>query len=802
MNPSAPDSHRGSDLRSPVSSDTRSGGIARRILLVGIVGPVLVGALTGLGAVAGWYGVGVQASLFVVVMVAVVLCTTWPAARHAERDALRTRAALAESRRAHDDLQKALDERRLFAALIENSSDFIGIADANGTPTYLNPAGRRMVGLPPDYPVEGTHISDYYPPALRSFASDVIVASTVAHGAWKGETSLRHWETGDALPVSDEHFIIRESDTDRVLGIGTVVRDISDLRRSQEQLRESQGELRVSEAKLAGIVSTSPDAIIAIDRHQRITLFNEAAETIFGFSHREAIGAPLDLLIPVRHRAAYREHVASFAAGRESARTMSEPDDIVGQRKSGEEFPVDAAIWKLDVGGTLVMTLAFRDITEQKRVEREQRFLADLGAVLSLTLDYEETLANIARLAVRDLADLCVIDVVDEDGRVRRLKVLSRDPSKAWLCNVFMQAPLERRHPQIVRSVLEQKRPVVIERLSADTIASLAHNDDDLRVLRAAGLTSVVAVPMLARGSLLGVITIVSSSAQRLYEPAEVRVVEELARRAALSIANARLFAETERAVKTRDDVLAIVSHDLRDPVVRTGLVAQLLRQSERTDARKLVEFADDIQRSVDDMHLLIDDLLDFARIHSATFSVETQADSLHRVVSSIVDRMKVPAKSKRQLLRVDVAPSLPQVVIDAHRIGQVLSNLIGNAIKFTPEGGTIRIAARQQGNAVTVCVTDSGLGIPPEHLSHIFDRFWQAPLTRHLGSGLGLAIAKGIVEAHGGTIWAESEVGKGSSFSFTLPPADLDVGPGTQDAARNEGRQDGAGALIPREQT
>ena len=212
-------------------------------------------------------------------------------------------------------------------------------------------------------------------------------------------------------------------------------------------------------------------------------------------------------------------------------------------------------------------------------------------------------------------------------------------------------------------------------------------------------------------------------------------------------------------------------------------------------------ELADDIQRSVDDMHLLIDDLLDFARIHSATFSVETRADSLSRVVTAIVDRMKVPAKAKRQPLEVDLPPGLPEVAIDAHRIGQVLSNLIGNAMKFTPEGGTIRISAWQQGDAVAVCVRDTGLGIPPEHLSHIFDRFWQAPRTRHLGSGLGLSIAKGIVEAHGGTIWAESELGKGSSFSFTLRRADSDVGLRTQDAGRKEGRQDGAAALIRRAQ-
>ncbi|HEY6360843.1 MAG TPA: PAS domain S-box protein [Vicinamibacterales bacterium] len=779
------------------SSDTR-GGIARRILLVGLVAPPVVGVLTRLGVVAGWYDAGIQAALFAVVMAALVLQTTWLAARQ-ERDELRTRTALAECRRANDDLQKAVAERRVFAGLIESSSDFISIADANGTPTYLNPAGRRMVGLPPDCAVEETHVTDYYTPGLRSFASDVIGASLVEDGTWKGETFFRHWQTGDAIPVSDEHFMIREGETGGVLGMGAVVRDISDLRRSQGRLRESQDELRLSQAKLAGIVSASPDAIISIDRDQRITLFNEAAEEIFGHSRAEAIGATLDLLIPPRQQAAYREQVARFASGRESARAMGEPGEIFGRRKTGEEFPCDAAISKLDINGTLVMTLALRDVTEQKRVEREQRFLADLGAVLSLTLDAEDTLASIARLVVRDLADLCIVDVVDEDGRVRRLTVMSRDPSKTWLCDMFMRAPLERSHPQLVRSVLESRRPVVIERLSAETLASLSPAEEDLRALRAANLTSVVAVPLLAHGSLLGVVTLVSSSSSRVYGPADVRVADELAQRAALSIANARLFAEAQRAVKTRDDVLAIVSHDLRNPVVTIGLVAHLLRQSEGTDKRKLGELADDIQRSVDDMHLLIDDLLDFARIHSATFSVETRADSLSRVVMAIVDRMKVPAGAKRQQFEVHLPPDLPEVAIDAHRIGQVLSNLIGNAIKFTPEGGTMRISAWQQGDAVAVSVRDTGLGIPPEHLSHIFDRFWQAPRTKHLGSGLGLSIAKGIVEAHGGTIWAESELGKGSSFSFTLRRADLDVGLRTQDAGRKEGRQDGAAALIRR---
>ena len=763
-------------MMSLVTSDTRSGSTARRMLWTAVAAPPLIGLLTRVGVRAGWYDVTAQVSLFVVLMMALVLRTTWRGARQCERDELLATAAFDESRAVNEQLRRTLDERRVFAALIENSSDFIGIADANGTPTYLNPAGRAMVGLPADLPVERTQLTDYYPPAHREFAAGVIVRSTIEHGHWKGETWFRDWRTDDAIAVSDEHFLIRDGDPGRVLGMGTIVRDISGQRRSEDELRRSREELRLSEAKLAGIIAASPDAIISLDRDQRITLFNDAAERIFGYTRAEATGAPLDLLIPPRLRAGYRDHVRRFATGEESARRMAEGGPMLAQRKSGEEFPADAAISKLEIGGALVMTIALRDVSERRRVENEQRFLADVGAVLAASADEDDTLVDIARLTVRDLAALCIVDVVDEDGRLKRLKVLSRDPGKLWLCDRFMHAPLERSHPHLVRSVLETRRPVVIERLSPETMPLLSNDAEDLRAIRAAGLTSVAAVPLLAHGTLVGVITLISSSSSRVYGAADVRVAEELAQRVALSIANARLLREAQRAIRTRDDVLAIVSHDLRNPVVTIGLVAHLLRQSDRTDAVRLREFADNIQRSVDDMHLLIDDLLDFARIHSSTFSVDAYADRLGRVVTPVVERLKVLAESKRQTIEVELPPALPEVAVDRRRISQVLANLVGNAIKFTPEGGTIRLSARQNGDGVAVSVTDTGLGIPPEHLSRIFDRFWQAPRTRHLGSGLGLSIAKGIVEAHGGTIWADSELGKGSTFSFTLPLADVAV--------------------------
>jgi signal transduction histidine kinase len=410
-----------------------------------------------------------------------------------------------------------------------------------------------------------------------------------------------------------------------------------------------------------------------------------------------------------------------------------------------------------------------------KRVEKEQRFLATVGAILTSTLDYEDTLKNIAQLAVRDLADFCIVDAIDDDGVIRRLKVMSMDPSKAPVCDLFKKVPLDRSRPYLVKAVLDSRRPVLIERLSPAVVAQFAQSTEDLLALQAAGGKSAIAVPLMAHGKMVGIIALVSSSDERIYGLSDVRLAEQMAQRAALSFVNARLFGEVQRAAKTREDVLAIVSHDLKNPVATISLIGHLLRQSEGLDTPKARDFADKIQRSADRMQSLIADLLDFAKMQGGTFSVTAKADALSHVVLPVVDGFRVLAEAKAIKFDLNLPLSLPEVCIDAHRITQVMSNLLGNAIKFTPERGTIRISAQQEGHAVVVTVSDTGPGIPPEHLSKVFDWFWQAQGTKQAGTGLGLFIAKGIVDAHGGTIWVESEVGKGSSFFFTVPVCGLD---------------------------
>jgi len=230
----------------------------------------------------------------------------------------------------------------------------------------------------------------------------------------------------------------------------------------------------------------------------------------------------------------------------------------------------------------------------------------------------------------------------------------------------------------------------------------------------------------------------------------------------------ARLYAEAQAAINARDDVLAVVSHDLGNPLASIRLGATVLLRS--LEDEELKRHAENIRTAVDQMQRLIQDLLEVKRIESGFVSLEKDRISVARLLSRAM-RANGDITQDRQLSLCNTGCE-PDVFVysDPERLGQVFSNLIGNAVKFTPPGGVIEIGAAPSGSTVVFVVRDNGSGIPAEHLPHVFDRFWQARRTGRHGVGLGLAIVKGIVEAHGGNVWVESESGAGSTFRFQLP--------------------------------
>ena len=566
------------------------------------------------------------------------------------------------------------------------------------------------------------------------------------------ECRLR-WQDGSIHWISSQGRVFRDPRGVPLRMLGTIV-DIS-ARKSAEEAR------RLSEARFSGIVSISADAIISIDDEQRITIFNDGAEKTFGYSKAEAIGAPLEMLIPERFRARHRQHVALFGKGSVSARGMGNRlTTIAGLRKDGEEFPAEAAISRLEVGDKTLLTVALRDITVRKRLEKELHFLAEATAALAATLDYDQTLATVARLVVRDLADWCIVHITEQEEHLSRRKVASADPAMASLCAQLEELSVDQDRPHLLRAVIETKQPLLIEHVSAEQLESASQGPAHLAALRAVNPTSLMAVPLLRHGELLGMLAFISSSVSRTYRSADLPLALALADRAAVSIENARLYRAAVHATQLRDQVLGIVAHDLRNPLNAVLMQASVLQGKPSAI----------IHRAATRMNRLIQDLLDVARMEAGQLRVERARVDSHALIVEAADSQRPLAASSSLDVQLDVAPDLPEVYGDRDRLLQVFENLIGNAMKFTPSGGRVAIGARSREDDVLFWVADTGCGMAAENLPRIFDRFWQATRPGRLGAGLGLPITKGIVEAHGGRIWVESTLDRGTTFFFAIP--------------------------------
>jgi signal transduction histidine kinase len=444
------------------------------------------------------------------------------------------------------------------------------------------------------------------------------------------------------------------------------------------------------------------------------------------------------------------------------------PAMVLGRRKYGEEFPADAIISKLRVGDQRILTIAVRDVTDQKRIEGEQRFLAELGEVLASSLEYEDTLTHVARLITRDLADFSVLYIVDDEGELRRARASSRDPETAWFSELLLGIPIDTTPEHVARQIATRK-PILSE-VTADMLPLLSHDEQHLRALHGVHLRSLIGVPLTVRDRCFGALLFKSST--RLYGPADLQLAEEIGRRTAFLIENARLHRAARMALQARNDVLRIVAHDLRNPLLSIVTEAGVLRSAHVDPDLSAADSADLIERSATRMNHLIEDLLDAMRAESGVLGVERESVPVAEIVADFAKLQRPIAASRSLDLRIELANDLGEVSADRGRLLQVLENLVANAEKFTKAGGRITVGAAPAEGAVVFSVADTGPGIDPEELPHIFDKSGRARIADRRGTGLGLPIVKGIVEAHGGRVWVESRRGAGSTFFFTVPRA------------------------------
>jgi PAS domain S-box-containing protein len=539
---------------------------------------------------------------------------------------------------------------------------------------------------------------------------------------------------------------------------------------------------------LRTLVEASPLAIYLLDRENRVQLWNPAAQRVFGWSEEEVLGGPDPTLRDRGVESALIEDVR--AGGAPVEREVTRFD------RAGTPRDVSLSLARVpDENGETwgVMAIAV-DVTDRRRLERERdllleferqaradaeaaerraRFLAESSSLLDGALNYHATLDNLARLAVQGLADYCLIDELEGDA-VSRVAIAHADPEREPLLKRSVRQPLSgdpAKHPVV--HVIRTGHPVLVEVVDERVLREIAHDEAHLEGLRRVKLSSFIVVPLATRGKTLGAITMAYADSGRRYTMADLQMAEELARRAGIAVEAAHLYRESRLAVQARERLMAVVSHDLRNSLATVLLNASAILESSSVD-RLEPTVRDQLQwiaRSAEQMNRLISDLLDVSAIELGRLSLHP---STHTIAALMRDAslMYRPLCLEKEIdLELDLAEEVPEVIVDPERFLQVLGNLIGNAIKFSPPGSVIRLSAERFADGdVCIRVSDQGDGIEPDQLPTIFEMFRQGPRGRRRGAGLGLGIARAIVEAQGGRIWVDSRPEAGSTFSFTVP--------------------------------
>ncbi len=534
----------------------------------------------------------------------------------------------------------------------------------------------------------------------------------------------------------------------------------AELRRYAEGL-----ERRVDErtAELSGLLRAVPDVIYQVSADGRVVDYVSAKDGGRVVAPKPLVDRTLSDVLPADAAIAIRDRIGPAIAG------DSVPPFEYRQVTAGHEQHFEA---RMSASGRDAVVILVRNITDRRRHEERTRFLARAASSLSASLDYGSTIETLANLAVPFLADICAVDLL-EHGQVRLGAVAAANLR-------HQKAVIEGRSRFPI--ALTSQHPVAVAIRGGATLFptwsdaspdGLLESDEQKRLIESVAPTSAMVLPLVARGQTLGSMTFISTDPDRHYSDADLALARELTDRAGIALDNARLYRELQESNRMKDEFLSTVSHELRTPLNAVLGWAQILRRT-MVGPDQTARALDAIERNARAQAQLVDDLLDTSRVVSGKLHVEFVRTDVGEIVRTAVESFGPLARARGVTITVVAAPNLVPVLGDAARLQQVIGNLLSNALKFTPSGGRVEITARRAGSTIDIEVSDTGIGIAPEFLPFVFDRFRQGDSTTtrlHGGLGLGLSIARHLVELHGGTIRAESAgEGRGAKFTIVLP--------------------------------
>jgi PAS domain S-box-containing protein len=549
----------------------------------------------------------------------------------------------------------------------------------------------------------------------------------------------------------------------------------------------AQKALAANEHKYREVFNATNDGFFIHDESGRVLEVNERACAMFGFDVQQALRLSIGDLSSGEPPYTQRDAIGKIR------RAIGEGPQVFDWRSktvNGKLFWSEVALRAFWIEGELRVIASVRDITDRKvaALERERmgaqsQFLAESAKLLASSLDYTTTLRSVVQLAVQSVAEWCVVLLV-EKGRTYVAENIHSNPEKNALLERFRFKHRARPDlPISAERAIQTRKTQVVPEITDELLREYSVDDEHYDLLHQLNLKSAMLVPLIIGEEILGLMVFIASEV-RHYEADDLTFAEQIARHAAIAIHNARLYTDAQTAIRARDEILRMASHDLRNPVSNIQLMANLLATASVPDERRqgMLQM---ITRASQRMIRLIEDLLTIGRMQEGRL-IPLSLDRVDPafIADEACEAIEFQARAKSIDFECNKPATMPAIKADRGRIIQVLINLLDNAIKFTPEGGKITLTCEVRDSKVQFGVKDTGPGISPKDLNKMFDPFWQAKPGAHFGLGLGLAIAKAIVDEHQGQVWAESTPGIGTKISFTIPQADVGQEPRNPKAA------------------
>jgi PAS domain S-box-containing protein len=583
----------------------------------------------------------------------------------------------------------------------------------------------------------------------------------------------RRWLSAVIYPLKDVDGRIRE--------VVLIHEDITARQRAEEALRESERRFRQLADSMPQIVWTArPDGNIDF-LNRRWAEFTGLPQSV----GNEEWGK---ILHPDEAQPASERWAASVQSGAPFEMEVR----LLDRRRQTYRWHLIRTVAVHDQMGRVTRWFGTStDIHEQKRSEESSRYLAEASAVLASVVDYESTLQKIANLAVPYFADWSAVDVA-ESGGLRRLAVAHQDPAKVQLADELMhQYPPDPHSPSGAFAVVSTGKPVIVSDITDELLVQGAKDERHLGLIRSLGLKSYVCVPLVMSGNTLGALTFATAESGRRYTEADLALAMDLANRAAVAIENTQLYQALRETDRRKDEFLATLAHELRNPLAPIRNALQILKMP-RVDADTVGRSRDMMERQVDQLVRLVDDLLDVSRVMRGKIELRRERVELATVLARAVEAVQPLIDSQGHELSVRITGDSLPIDADPVRLTQVVGNLLTNAAKYTDANGRIGLTAERERDMAVLRIRDTGIGIDPQMLSRVFELFVQvdhASTKTQGGLGIGLTLVKNLVEMHNGSVEAHSAgLGKGSEFVVRLP---LSATPIDQENERKAGQRE-----------